>query len=62
MEKGQDAMHPQKRGSKRQMEKPVKPTKLHHFPLQDGHCHSPASLLGKENTGMWGFIPMGEGT
>lgn len=42
--------------------KTVKPTDLHYFPLQDGHCHSPASLLGKENTGMWGFIPMREGT
>lgn len=35
---------------------------LRYFPLQDGHCHSPASLLGKENTGMWGVIPKGEGT
>lgn len=34
--------------------KPVKPTKLLYFPLQDGYCHSSASLLGKENTG-WLF-------
>lgn len=30
--------------------KPLKPTKSLYFPLQDGHCHSSASLLGKENT------------
>lgn len=28
---------------------PVKPTQLLSFPLQDGHCHSSASLLGKED-------------
>lgn len=57
-----DAKHPLKRGSKKTDGKPVKPTNLRYFPLQDGHCHSPASLLGKENTGMWGVIPTGEGT
>ena len=30
--------------------KPLKPTKSLYFPVQDGHCHSSASLLGKENT------------
>lgn len=29
--------------------KPLKPTKSLYFPLQDGHCRSSASLLGKEN-------------
>lgn len=37
--------------------KPVKSTTL-----QDGHCHSSASLLGKETTRTWRVIPMGEGT
>lgn len=32
--------------------KPIKSTKLLYFPLQDRHCHSSASLLGKENTGI----------
>lgn len=30
--------------------KPLRPTKSLYFPLQDGHCRSSASLLGKGNT------------
>lgn len=60
MEKGRHASS-EKRKEKTDG-KPVKPTNLDYFPLQDEHCHSPASLLGETNTGMWGFIPMGEGT
>lgn len=60
MEKGRHASS-EKRKSKT-AGKPDKPTNLRYFPLQDGHCHSSASLLGKESTGMWGVIPMGEGT
>lgn len=39
--------------------KTVEPTNLDYFPLQHGHCHSPASLLGKKNTRMWGVYSHG---
>ena len=40
--------------------KPLKPTKSLYFPLQDGHCHSSASLLGKEKHKNHGGLLPGE--
>lgn len=55
-----DMVHYQRGGGKA-TGKPVTPTKLLHFPLQDEHCHSSASLLGKENTRTWRATPTGGG-
>lgn len=42
--------------------KPVEPTNLDYFPVQDGHCHSPAFLLGKKKyKNVGGLFPWEKG-